>query len=171
MLLYAFWPAGPAGRPALPADVWGDPCPLSALEDPDAGPFLTAVDSTTEALVFAADVSAALRAYAATVAPAGLPACPVAAARAAASLVAAETAGEWAADALDLWRCPDPDTYRDYALPHAIGETIRDGATAAGHDAAAAHFLPHVRGLVAALASPLPVLRLAVPAPALRLAA
>ena len=171
MLLYAFWPAGPDGRPDLPADVWGDPCPLDALEDPDAGPFLTVVDSTTEALVFVADVSAVLRAYAATVAPVGLPACPVAAARAAAALVAADAANEWAADALDLWQCPDPDTYRTYAPPPAVGRAIRDGAEAAGHDAAAAHLFPHVRSLVAALAEPLTAPRPSQPALPLRLAA
>lgn len=139
-LLFAFWPLDAASRPHF--DPWGDPCPLDALHDADAGPLLTITDQDTTAVLFEGNASAALRAFAHDVAGWSEEplrhVCPVRAARNACARVAAEAAGEFSADALELWQCPDPDTYRAGPPPHDVCRQIKHAAEAVGRDAAAA---------------------------------
>lgn len=162
--LFAFWPVDAHGRPHPDAaHPWGERCPLVALDAyprEAVGPWLTVVDEATEAVLFAGDASHALRSFAADVADDtdGTPdpnASPLDYALAAGHALAAREADEAGRDAVDLWREPDPDTWRQGPLPEHVRRAIAAGAEQAGREAAGHALRDHLAALV------LPAARLA----------
>lgn len=162
--LFAFWPLDAHGRPHLDAaNPWGEPCPFDALDAyprASVGPWLTVVDEATEAVRFAGDASRALRSFAADVAsdtgrtpdPAAR---PLDQALTACRALADEAADEAGRDAVDHWREPDPDTWRQGPLPEHVRRAITASAEQTGREAAGRALRDHLAAFV------LPTARLA----------
>jgi hypothetical protein len=155
--LFAFWPVDTHGCPHPDAATpWGERGPLVALDAyprEAVGPWLTVVDEATEAVLFAGDVSHALRSFAADVADdtdetldPGEP--PLDRALAACHALVAREADEAGRDAVDLWREPDPNTWRQEPLPEHVRRAIAAGAEQAGREAAGRALRDHLSALV-----------------------
>lgn len=156
-VLFAFWPLDAHGRPHPDAAApWGERCPFDALDAyprASVGPWLTVVDDATEVVRFAGDASRALRLFAADVAsdsgrPADPAACPLDQALDACRSLADEATDEAGREAVAGWREPDPDTWRQGAIPPDVRRAIRHHAEAVGREAAGQALRDHLTACV-----------------------
>ncbi|MGB3545014.1 hypothetical protein [Rubrivirga sp.] len=155
--LFAFWAVGSHGRPLDPAahTPGGEPSALDALEafSDESGPWLTIVDDTTDALVWAGDASDALRTFvddAEAITDCSSRAPGLYARALEAAFAVAEASREmWIREAALEWRYPDPETYRGERLPEYVRRSIRERAEVVGRKDAEAALRHSLLALVA----------------------